>query len=42
MKALKNKHFWAGFVVAYILAIFVPPSMLLGVFKGKGKGGKTA
>jgi hypothetical protein len=31
---LKRKDFWVGFLVAYVLAVFLPPSKLLGGMKG--------
>lgn len=34
----KHKPFIAGFLVAYALAIFVPPAKLLSMGKGKGGG----
>lgn len=32
---LKDKNFWYGFLIAYVVAIFVPPAK----FMGKGKRG---
>lgn len=26
----KNKNFWYGFLIAYFIAVFLPPSKLLG------------
>jgi hypothetical protein len=36
MRVLKDKHFWAGFLVAYLVAAVFPPSKLLGGMKKKG------
>ena len=33
---LTDKRFWAGFLVAYLLAVVLPPSKLIG---GLGKKG---
>ena len=32
---LKDKNFWYGFLIAYVVAIFLPPQKLM----GKGKRG---
>jgi hypothetical protein len=34
----RHKPFIAGFLVAYALAIFMPPAKLLSMGKGKGGG----
>lgn len=36
MKLLKSHQFWVGFVAAYLLAVFLPPSKLM---SGKGRRG---
>jgi hypothetical protein len=33
---LKNKNFWYGFLIAYVVAIFLPPSKIMG---SRGKKG---
>ncbi|HJP74922.1 MAG TPA: hypothetical protein VJ914_11670 [Pseudonocardiaceae bacterium] len=35
---LKDKRFWVGFLVAYGLAVVFPPTKLLTLGKGMGKG----
>lgn len=34
---LTNKHLWAGLLLGYLVAVFIPPSKLMGGM-GKGKG----
>lgn len=33
---LKDKKFWVGFLVAYALAVVLPPQRVLGGMKRKG------